>query len=114
MIDQMTMATGQTYDRASIRRWVKNGCRMCPVTSKKLRSADVVPNVTVRGIIEQVLRSNGISLHEPSSKHWCAVDKTATPFGTAAACGVRLTVAFLVSKLCRGMPEEQKKATYEA
>lgn len=113
MTDPVTLATGQTYDRASIKRWVKSGCRTCPVTGEKLRSADVVPNVAVRGIVEQLLLSSGVSLHEPSSKHRCAVDKTASPFGAAAAGGARLAVAFLVSKLCRGTPEEQKKATYE-
>ncbi|XP_040383095.1 U-box domain-containing protein 19, partial [Oryza brachyantha] len=113
MTDPVTLATGQTYDRPSIRRWVKNGCRTCPVTGEKLRRADVVPNVAVRGIVEQLLLSNGVSLHEPSSRHRCAVDKTASPFGAAAAGGVRLAVAFLVSKLCRGAPEEQKKAMYE-
>ncbi|KAF0889833.1 hypothetical protein E2562_033223 [Oryza meyeriana var. granulata] len=73
-----------TYDQASIRRWVKNGCRTCPVTGEKLCSADVVPNITVRGIVEQVLLSNGVSLHEPSSRHRCTVDKMATPFGAVA------------------------------
>ncbi|KAF0913283.1 hypothetical protein E2562_021935 [Oryza meyeriana var. granulata] len=110
MADPVTVATGQTYDRASIRRCVKNGCRTCPVTGEKLCST----NVVVCGIVEQVLLSNGISLHEPSSRHWHTVEKTATPFGAAAAGGVRVAVAFLVSKLCWGTLEEQKKATYEA
>ncbi|KAF0912657.1 hypothetical protein E2562_018918 [Oryza meyeriana var. granulata] len=93
MTDPVTVAIGQTYDRASIRRWNKNGCRICPVTGEKLRNADVVPNITVHGIIEQVLLNNGFSLHEPSSRHRCAVDKTATPFGAVAAGGVRLAMA---------------------
>ncbi|KAL6661468.1 hypothetical protein ACP70R_000852 [Stipagrostis hirtigluma subsp. patula] len=115
MTDPVTLATGQTYDRASIKKWIKSGCRTCPVTGERLRSAEVVPNVAVRGIVEQlVATSKGGSLHEPSSKHRCAVDKTASPFGAAAAGSVRLAVAFLVAKLSRGTPEEQSKATHEA
>ncbi|OEL25857.1 U-box domain-containing protein 19 [Dichanthelium oligosanthes] len=114
MTDPVTVATGQTYDRASIKKWIKSGCRTCPVTGERLRSAELVPNVAARGIIEQLLLSRGVSLQEPSSKHRCAVDKTASAFGAAAAGGVRLAVAFLIARMSRGTPEEQKKATYEA
>ncbi|XP_062196343.1 U-box domain-containing protein 19-like [Phragmites australis] len=114
MTDPVTVATGQTYDRASIKKWIKNGSRTCPVTGERLRSAEVVPNVAVRGIIDQLLLSKGVSVHEPSSNHRCAVDKTAAPFGAGAAGGVRLAVAFLIARLSRGTPEEQKKATLEA
>ncbi|KAG2578678.1 hypothetical protein PVAP13_6NG116800 [Panicum virgatum] len=114
MTDPVTVATGQTYDRAPIKKWIKSGCRTCPVTGERLRSAELVPNVAARGIIEQLLLSRGIPLQEPSGKHRFAVDKTATPFGAAAAGGVRLAAAFLVARLSRGTPEQQKKASYEA
>ncbi|XP_066352463.1 U-box domain-containing protein 19-like [Miscanthus floridulus] len=117
MTDPVTVATGQTYDRASIKKWIKSGCRTCPVTGERLRSAELVPNVAARGVIEQILLSRGVPVHEPSSKHRCAVDKTATPFGAAAAGGVRLSAAFLTARLSSvsGAPEEQKtKATHEA
>nr|BAJ98016.1 predicted protein [Hordeum vulgare subsp. vulgare] len=114
MTDPVTVATGQTYDRTSIKRWIKSGCRTCPVTGERLRSAQFVPNVAVRGIVEQLLLANGTLLHEQqSSKHRCAVDKTASAFGPAAAGGVRLAVAFLIAGLARGTLEEQKKATHE-
>lgn len=114
MTDPVTVATGQTYDRTSIKRWVKSGCPTCPVTGEKLRSAQFVPNVAVRGIVEQLLISNGASLHwQPSNKHRSAVDKTVAAFGPAAAGGVRLAVACLIARLSRGTPEEQKKAAYE-
>ncbi|KAF8701989.1 hypothetical protein HU200_033324 [Digitaria exilis] len=115
MTDPVTVTTGQTYDRASIKKWIKSGCRTCPVTGERLRSAELVPNMAARGIIEQLLLSRGVPLHhEPSGKHRCAVDKTASPFGAAAAGGVRLAVAFLVTRLAKGTPQEQRKATYEA
>ncbi|KAF8697444.1 hypothetical protein HU200_036045 [Digitaria exilis] len=114
MTDPVTVTTGQTYDRASIKKWIKSGCRTCPVTGERLRSAELVPNMAARGIIEQLLLRRGVPIHhEPSGKHRCAVDKTASPFGAAAAGGVRLAVAFLVTRLSKGTPQEQRKATYE-
>ncbi|XP_047051442.1 U-box domain-containing protein 19-like [Lolium rigidum] len=47
MTDPVTVSTGQTYDRASISRWMKAGCRTCPVTGERLRSADLVPNAAL-------------------------------------------------------------------
>ncbi|EMS60975.1 U-box domain-containing protein 18 [Triticum urartu] len=44
MTDPVTVTTGQTYDRTSIKRWIKSGCRTCPVTGEKLRSTQFVPN----------------------------------------------------------------------
>jgi hypothetical protein len=116
MTDPVTVATGQTYDRASIKKWMKSGCRTCPITGEHLRSTELVPNLAVQRIVEQLLHTKGVSLHEPSSSkhHRCAIDKTALPFGAAAAGGARLAVSFLVAKLSRGAAEEQRKATYEA
>ncbi|KAI4993137.1 hypothetical protein ZWY2020_007450 [Hordeum vulgare] len=45
--DPVTVSTGQTYDRASITRWMKAGCRTCPVTGEKLRTVDLVPNASL-------------------------------------------------------------------
>ncbi|XP_047051431.1 U-box domain-containing protein 19-like [Lolium rigidum] len=47
MTDPVTVSTGQTYDRASISRWMKAGCRTCPVTGERLRNADLVPNAAL-------------------------------------------------------------------
>ncbi|CAO2206696.1 unnamed protein product [Urochloa humidicola] len=122
MTDAVTVSTGQTYDRASIKKWLKSGCRTCPVTGERLRTGDLVPNLAARGIIEQLLLSrSGVPRghHEPSSgKHRRAVDKTAAPFGAAAAGGARLAAAFLVARLSREgtitNEEEQRKAAHEA
>ncbi|CAL5012325.1 unnamed protein product [Urochloa decumbens] len=118
MTDPVTVSTGQTYDRASIKKWIKSGCRTCPVTGERLRSGDLVPNLAARGIVEQLLLCRGGGVppsHEPSGKHRRAVDKTAAPFGSAAGGGARLAAAFLVSRLSRmDAPEQQRKAAHEA
>ncbi|GJN16245.1 hypothetical protein PR202_gb03291 [Eleusine coracana subsp. coracana] len=122
MSDPVTISTGQTYDRASIKRWIKSGCRTCPVTGERLRSAELVPNLAARGIIEEFLRITkrvvSVSAHDDSkrsSKHRHAVDKTTSPFSAAAAGGARLAAAFLVAKLSSAQhPDQLLKATYEA
>ncbi|KAF8688294.1 hypothetical protein HU200_042252 [Digitaria exilis] len=121
MTDPVTVSTGQTYDRASITRWIKAGCRTCPVTGERLRTANVVPNAALRGIIERMLLSNGVSLPDASPagaghhRHG-ALGNTATPllFGPAATGAARLAVAYLVAQLATGSTAERRKATSEA
>ncbi|TKW32952.1 hypothetical protein SEVIR_2G200400v4 [Setaria viridis] len=116
MTDPVTVSTGQTYDRASITRWIKAGCRTCPVTGERLRTADVVPNAALRGIIERMLLSNGVSLPDSSGsghRHG-ALANTAAPFGRAAASAARLTVTYIVAQISTGSTEERRKATCEA
>lgn len=118
MTDPVTVSTGQTYDRASITRWIKAGCRTCPVTGERLRTADVVPNAALRGIIERMLLTNGVSLPAGASgssghRHG-ALGNTAAPFGPAAAGAARLAVAHIVAQLSTGSTAERRKATCEA
>lgn len=117
MTDPVTVSTGQTYDRASITRWINAGCRTCPVTGERLRTADVVPNAALRGIIERMLLSNGVSLPDSSGssghRHG-ALANTAAPFGLAAATAARLAVTYIVAQISTGSTEERRKATSEA
>ena len=89
---------------------------MCPVTDERLCSADLVTNVVARGVISSSSSGGASCSTSPvaSNSHRCAVDMTATPFGTAAAGVVRLSAVFLMVRLSSGAPEEQKKMTYEA
>ncbi|XP_051187395.1 U-box domain-containing protein 18-like [Lolium perenne] len=116
MTDPVTVSTGQTYDRASISRWMKAGCRTCPVTGERLRTADLVPNAALCGIIEAMLLSNGVSLPEASSTrhHHGDVGGSAAPFSAAAAGAARLAVAHIVAQFSTGSTEERRKATCEA
>ncbi|KXG35540.1 U-box domain-containing protein 19 [Sorghum bicolor] len=116
MTDPVTVSTGQTYDRESITRWIKAGCCTCPVTGERLRTADVVPNAALRGIIERMLLSNGVSLPDRSisgHRHG-ALGDTAVAFGPAAAGAARLAVAYTVAQISTGSTAERRKATCEA
>ncbi|XP_078435028.1 U-box domain-containing protein 26-like [Wolffia australiana] len=53
--DPVTLSTGQTYDRASIERWLAAGNRTCPVTMQPLADPSLVPNHTLRHLIDRWL-----------------------------------------------------------
>lgn len=113
MTDPVTLATGQTYDRASIERWFKAGYLTCPVTGEKLATTELVPNVTIRKLVEQFCHSNNVSITEPSINQKRDLAKTVSPFSPAAAGAIRMAVAYLVNKLSYGTNLEKHRATYE-
>lgn len=55
--DPVTLSTGQTYDRASIEKWLAAGNLTCPVTMQKLHDPSMVPNHTLRHLIDQWLQT---------------------------------------------------------
>lgn len=54
--DPVTLCTGQTYDRSSIEKWLATGNLTCPVTMQKLHDPSMVPNHTLRHLIDQWLQ----------------------------------------------------------
>ncbi|KAF8377564.1 hypothetical protein HHK36_030946 [Tetracentron sinense] len=52
MRDPVTVNTGQTYDRASIESWVSTGNTTCPVTRLQLSDFNLIPNHTLRRLIQ--------------------------------------------------------------
>ncbi|CAO2035145.1 unnamed protein product [Urochloa humidicola] len=56
--DPVTLCTGQTYDRPSIERWLAAGHRTCPVTMQPLGDAALVPNRTLRHLIDRWLSAD--------------------------------------------------------
>ncbi|KAK1371489.1 RING-type E3 ubiquitin transferase [Heracleum sosnowskyi] len=54
--DPVTLCTGQTYERSSIEKWLATGNLICPVTMQKLHDPSLVPNHTLRHLIDQWLQ----------------------------------------------------------
>lgn len=52
MCDPVTVCTGQTYDRCSIESWVATGNTTCPVTRSPLTDFTLIPNHTLRRLIQ--------------------------------------------------------------
>ncbi|OAY65832.1 U-box domain-containing protein 19-like [Ananas comosus] len=114
MKDPVTISTGHTYDRVAIKKWIKSGSCTCPITGEKLTNVDFVPNSSLRRVIEQFYSNKGVEISESNTKHTWNIEKTATPFSSAAAGATKMAVAFLIEKLAKGGEEEEKrKAVYE-
>ncbi|PNH03017.1 U-box domain-containing protein 10 [Tetrabaena socialis] len=52
MADPVMVATGHTYDRQCIEKWLAQGNRTCPVTGMRLRHLELTPNYALRTAIQ--------------------------------------------------------------
>ncbi|KAJ6429853.1 hypothetical protein OIU84_021289 [Salix udensis] len=67
MRDPVIVATGQTYERSCIQRWIDTGNSTCPKTQQKLEHLTLTPNYVLRSLITQ----------------WCIEHKVEQPTGLA-------------------------------
>lgn len=66
MRDPVVLATGQTYDRPFIQKWLKAGNRTCPLTQQVLSHTILTPNLLIREMISQWCKSQGLELPDLS------------------------------------------------
>ena len=64
MMDPVIVASGQTYERSSIQKWLEQGLMICPKTHQTLAHANLIPNYTVKALIENWCEENNIALSE--------------------------------------------------
>lgn len=62
MLDPVIVASGQTYERASIQRWLDEGLNICPLTHQKLSHTNLTPNYTVKALITNWCEENKVKL----------------------------------------------------
>ncbi|CAN6442615.1 unnamed protein product [Victoria cruziana] len=60
MKDPVIVATGQTYDRSCIQKWLDSGHETCPKSQQKLPHPILTPNYALRSLITQWCESHGI------------------------------------------------------
>ncbi|KAK8969004.1 U-box domain-containing protein 4 [Platanthera guangdongensis] len=65
MSDPVIVASGQTYERAFIKKWLDQGFKVCPKTRQTLGHSNLIPNYTVKALIENWCESNNIKLPDP-------------------------------------------------
>ncbi|XP_074577894.1 U-box domain-containing protein 4-like [Curcuma longa] len=65
MSDPVIVASGQTYERAFIRKWLDDGFNVCPRTHQTLGHTNLIPNYTVKALIANWCESNNIKLPDP-------------------------------------------------
>ena len=95
MRDPVVVATGQTYDRDSIKLWIDSGHATCPKTGQTLAHTELVPNLGLKNLIAMWCREKKIPFEATGSKvkvNGIRTNKTALE-------AVRMTVSFLVNKL---------------
>ncbi|CAI8602826.1 unnamed protein product [Vicia faba] len=51
MLDPVIVASGQTYERQSIQKWLDHGLTVCPKTRQRLAHTKLIPNYTVKAMI---------------------------------------------------------------
>ncbi|CAM6070800.1 unnamed protein product [Sphagnum tenellum] len=62
MRDPVVLSTGQSYERSSIEPWLEAGNHTCPATMQKLSSLELVPNHTLRRLIQNWCEAHGSAL----------------------------------------------------
>ncbi|KAL8465356.1 hypothetical protein ACS0TY_034741 [Phlomoides rotata] len=112
MTDPVTVSTGQTYDRASIQKWLKSGNFVCPKTGGKLTSTELVPNTSLRKLIEQFCAEYGVSLSK-SRKKSQDTSRTILPGSPSYATAIKFLSEYLTLSLGYGTDHQKNKAAYE-
>jgi hypothetical protein len=59
MRDPVVLCTGQSYKRGSIEPWLEAGNHTCPATMQTLISLELVPNHTLRRLIQNWCEAHG-------------------------------------------------------
>ncbi|KAI0499395.1 hypothetical protein KFK09_020298 [Dendrobium nobile] len=67
MTDPVIIATGQTYERSSIQKWLDAGHRNCPKTRQPLAHLSLAPNYALRNVISQWCMKNKVELMKKDS-----------------------------------------------
>lgn len=66
--DPVIVASGQTFERSSIQKWLDNGLTICPKTRQKLAHTNLIPNYTVKAMIATWCEENHVKLHVNSDR----------------------------------------------
>ncbi|GAB4828430.1 hypothetical protein Ancab_035427 [Ancistrocladus abbreviatus] len=67
MTDPVIVATGQTYERESIQKWLDSNHRTCPKTGQVLAHLSLAPNYALKNLILQWCEKKNIQLPEKNA-----------------------------------------------
>lgn len=62
MVDPVIVASGQTYGRVSIQKWLDHGLNVCPKTHQRLAHTNLIPNYTVKAMVANWCEENNVKL----------------------------------------------------
>ncbi|KAM7253955.1 hypothetical protein ACFE04_031637 [Oxalis oulophora] len=66
MVDPVIVASGQTFERTSIQKWIDHGLTVCPKTRQTLMHTNVITNYTVKAMIANWCEENNIKFSNNS------------------------------------------------
>lgn len=115
MRDPVIVATGQTYDRTSITRWIQSGHSTCPKTGQKLAHKELITNFALRSLISQWCEDNNVPFKQEGNRR---ANKKAAGIQHVYSTGVgleatKLTAKLLIEKLATGNAHVQKQVARE-
>lgn len=100
MTDPVIIATGQTYERESIQKWLDSDHRTCPKTGQTLVHLSLAPNYALHNLILQWCEKNNFPL--PKKDTYASLDLSAVE--------LRAEIYSLVQNLLSSHLDLQKKA----
>ncbi|KAB1208190.1 U-box domain-containing protein 11 [Morella rubra] len=109
MKDPVIVATGQTYERAYIQRWIDSGNATCPKTQQKLENFTLTPNYVLRSLIAQWCINHNIE--QPTRLTNGKLRRTDGSFRDVS--GDVAVIQALVRKLSSRSTEERRAAAAE-
>ncbi|KAK6943258.1 U-box domain [Dillenia turbinata] len=111
MREPVVVATGQTYDRASINTWMESGHNTCPKTGQILAHRDLIPNLALKSLIAMWCKEQSIPFSNPDNGE----RSNAVLNNKTALEATKMTASFLVNKLrvSAASPEATNRVVYE-
>ncbi|KAK7845387.1 u-box domain-containing protein 10 [Quercus suber] len=109
MRDPVIVATGQTYERSFIQRWIDSGNATCPKTQQKLENFTLTPNYALRSLIAQWCAKHNIE--QPTGLTNGKIKKSDGSFRDVS--GDIAAIRALVRKLSSRSVEEHRTAAAE-
>ncbi|XP_015882393.3 U-box domain-containing protein 11 [Ziziphus jujuba] len=109
MRDPVIVATGQTYERSYIQRWIDCGNKTCPKTQQKLENLTLTPNYVLRSLINQWCHTHNIE--QPTGLTNGKIKKSDGSFRDVS--GDIAVIEALVHKLSSRSIEEHRAAATE-
>ncbi|PIA63746.1 hypothetical protein AQUCO_00201232v1 [Aquilegia coerulea] len=109
MRDPVIVATGQTYERSCIQRWIDCGNKTCPKTQQQLLNFSLTPNYVLRSLISQWCEKHNIE--QPKGSTNGRLRKSDGSFQEVS--GDIATINALVHKLSSRSVEERRNAATE-
>lgn len=115
MLDPVIVASGQTYERAFIQKWLDHGLTICPQTRRSLSHTNLTPNYTVKALIANWCEDNGIRCFDTiSDSKVSPLDRQISPQDFVRAesfgCSVYSSNSTPRSSLEVGFGSQKKKA----